>query len=518
MVHPHGRRRSSIRAQGAGRDRATPISCRMPGRNRIGQHGRRRGRTGASAASAPGACRSRCSSSARTGEPLRDPAGDARASSPPSASEGADAWYTSPPERFLGPGRNPDDYEQVTRHRRRLVRERLDPRLRAGGPRPALAGRPLSRRLRPASRLVPFLAAGSGGHARARAVQGGADPRLRARRAGPQDVASRSATSSRRRRSWNKYGADILRLWVMNVRHHRGPAHRPGDPEAAGRAVPPPAQHAALAARQPRRLHAGRARAGRRDAGAGTLGAAPPGGARLRRCRAAVETHDWTGVYPALHAFCATDLSAFYFDVRKDALYCDRPDSLRRRAARTVLDHLHRCLTTWLAPVLVFTAEEAWLARFGEDAQRASAGLPGTPGRWQDEALARAGRRSATSAASSPAALERARAEGTIGASLQAAPVLHLPAEPADAAVGGGLGGAGDRVGARRCPPHRRRRTHSATPTWPAWPSRSRAPPARNAPAAGACCRRSGSSRGHPALCLPLRRCGGSGLVCRAAA
>ena len=79
-----------------------------------------------------------------------------------------------------------------------------------------------------------------------------------------------------------------------------------------------------------------------------------------------MQSYDWTGVYPELHNFCATDLSAFYFDVRKDAIYCDRPDSLRRRAARTVLDHLHRCLTTWLAPVLCFTAEEAWCARFGE--------------------------------------------------------------------------------------------------------------------------------------------------------
>ena len=55
------------------------------------------------------------------------------------------------------------------------------------------------------------------------------------------------------------------------------------------------------------------------------------------RIRAAVQSYDWTGVYPELHNFCATDLSAFYFDVRKDAIYCDRPDSLRRRAARTVL-------------------------------------------------------------------------------------------------------------------------------------------------------------------------------------
>ncbi len=81
----------------------------------------------------------------------------------------------------------------------------------------------------------------------------------------------------------------------------------------------------------------------------------------------AVENHDWTGVYPALHHFCATDLSAFYFDIRKDSLYCDRPDSPRRRACRSFLDILFRALTAWLAPVLPFTAEEAWCARFGDE-------------------------------------------------------------------------------------------------------------------------------------------------------
>ena len=106
------------------------------------------------------------------------------------------------------------------------------------------------------------------------------------------------------------------------------------------------------------------------------------------RIRAAVQSYDWTGVYPELHNFCATDLSAFYFDVRKDAIYCDRPDSLRRRAARTVLDHLHRCLTTWLAPVLCFTAEEAWCARFGEQDSVHLQLFPELPAAWRDDALA----------------------------------------------------------------------------------------------------------------------------------
>jgi isoleucyl-tRNA synthetase len=82
---------------------------------------------------------------------------------------------------------------------------------------------------------------------------------------------------------------------------------------------------------------------------------------------AAADDYDFHRFYTELHTFCAVDLSAFYFDVRKDSVYCDPPDSIRRRAARTVLDHIFNCLTAWLAPVLCFTAEEAWLARHPPD-------------------------------------------------------------------------------------------------------------------------------------------------------
>ena len=108
--------------------------------------------------------------------------------------------------------------------------------------------------------------------------------------------------------------------------------------------------------------------------------------ARMRR---ALADHDWTGVYPDLHAFCSSDLSAFYFDIRKDSLYCDAPADPVRRAARTVLDTLHRCLTAWLAPVLCFTAEEAWLARFpSEDDSVHLQPFPTVPSVWSDPALA----------------------------------------------------------------------------------------------------------------------------------
>ena len=76
-----------------------------------------------------------------------------------------------------------------------------------------------------------------------------------------------------------------------------------------------------------------------------------------------IEAYDFHSLFTALHNFCAVDLSAFYFDTRKDALYCDSPASLRRRACRTVLDHLFSCLTAWLAPICCFTAEEAWWTR-----------------------------------------------------------------------------------------------------------------------------------------------------------
>jgi isoleucyl-tRNA synthetase len=147
--------------------------------------------------------------------------------------------------------------------------------------------------------------------------------------------------------------------------------------------------------------------------------------------RAAVASYDWTGVYPELHNFCSVDLSAFYFDVRKDAIYCDRPDSLRRRAARSVLDHLHRYLCTWLAPVLCFTAEEAWCARFGDDASVHLELFPTPPASWRDEVLAakwetiRAIRRRIT------VPLEDARKANTIGSSLQAAVELPLTTEHA---------------------------------------------------------------------------------------
>jgi len=135
--------------------------------------------------------------------------------------------------------------------------------------------------------------------------------------------------------------------------------------------------------------------------------------------------YDFQGVFQAVFTFATTDLSAFYFDIRKDALYCDG-DTARRRAARTVLDILFHRLTTWLAPVLVFTMEEVWLERFpGEDSSVHLVDIPETPAAWRNDDLAakwakiRSARRVVTSA------LEIQRRDKVIGASLEAAPVVH---------------------------------------------------------------------------------------------
>jgi isoleucyl-tRNA synthetase len=80
--------------------------------------------------------------------------------------------------------------------------------------------------------------------------------------------------------------------------------------------------------------------------------------------RNAVDDFDFNTYVRALTDFCNEDLSAFYFDIRKDSLYCDAPSDAKRRAYRTVLDTLFHALVRWLAPVLVFTAEEVWGTRY----------------------------------------------------------------------------------------------------------------------------------------------------------
>lgn len=137
----------------------------------------------------------------------------------------------------------------------------------------------------------------------------------------------------------------------------------------------------------------------------------------MKKCITDFDFQNW---FTELHNFCSVDLSSFYFDVRKDVLYCDDRDNITRRSMRTVFDHLFNCLTTWMAPVLCFTTEEAWRARYGEDQSVHLQIFPTIPSDWRNEKLAnlftevRKIRRLLTGA------LEGARADGKIGSSLQA--------------------------------------------------------------------------------------------------
>ncbi len=140
--------------------------------------------------------------------------------------------------------------------------------------------------------------------------------------------------------------------------------------------------------------------------------------------------YEFSRVFTTIQNFCTLELSAFYFDIRKDVLYCDGVNDLRRRAARTVLDQLFHCLTSWLAPILVFTAEETWQSRFPDEEGSVHMNLfPEIPENWRNEALderwtkVRAFRRVVTGA------LEIERREKRIGSSLQASPTVYVSAE-----------------------------------------------------------------------------------------
>jgi isoleucyl-tRNA synthetase len=345
------------------------------------------------------------------------------------AAEGADAWYSSPPERFLGEGRDPADYEQVF--------DIVDVWFESGSthafvlearglPWPAdlyLEGSDQHRGWFHSSLLESV---GTRGVAPFKAVlthgfvmdeHGRKMSKSLGNVVAPQEVN-------------DQYGADILRLWVMSS--------DTSEDMRIGKEILK--QQTELYRRLRNTL---RWLLGSLDGFAEAERVAAADMPELERwvlhriaetdamMRAAVASYDWTGVYAAVHNFCSSDLSAFYFDIRKDALYCDRPDSLRRRAARTVLDHLHRCLCTWLAPVLVFTAEEAWTSRFGTDDSVHLHDFPTIPADWRDDALGakwvtiRELRRLGTTE------LEAMRAEKRIGSSNQAVVTMALPDDQA---------------------------------------------------------------------------------------
>ncbi len=367
----------------------------------------------------------------KTGEPLRDQKVVDRIAEA-FDKEGADAWFASPPERFLGNDHAATDYDQVTDivdvwfdsgSTHAFV---LEPRKDTDLKWPAdlyLEGSDQHRGWFHSSLLE---ACGTRGRAPYESVlthgfvldeQGRKMSKSLGNVVAPQEV-------------MKQHGADILRLWVVasdyaedlkigaEILKHQAEAYRRlrntlryllgaldgfDDRERVGAAEMPELERWVL----------------HRLAEIDGL------------MRQTTEDFDFHSQYTALHNFCAVDLSAFYFDIRKDALYCDAATAPRRRAVRTVLSEVLSHLTAWLAPILCFTAEEAWLHRpwkGGEESVHLRV-FPAAPAAWRDEALAQKWARIRDLRRVVTGALEIERAEKRIGSSLQAHPVVHASPE-----------------------------------------------------------------------------------------
>ncbi len=373
----------------------------------------------------------------KTGEPLRDQAVLDRIVAAVEA-EGADAWYTNKPEDFLGEGRNPADYDQVF--------DILDVWFDSGCTHAfVLEGDEWPYLQWPASLYLEgsdqhrgwfhsslLESCGTRGRAPYDAVlthgfvldeQGRKMSKSLGNVVSPQEVVK-------------QYGADILRLWVV--------ASDYSDDLRIGPEIIKSQVDVYRRLRNTLRYLLGNLdgftaaeRVGREqmpELERWVLHRLSELDGQLRKACHEFQFH---GLFTELHTFCAVDLSAFYFDIRKDALYCDHPDDARRRAARTVLDHVFNCLAAWLAPFACFTAEDSWLARHPAVGECVHLRLfPDIPADWRDDSLAakwaklREVRRVVTGA------LEIERAAKRIGSSLQAAPVLHVGPQHRDALAG----------------------------------------------------------------------------------
>ncbi|MDR1609383.1 MAG: isoleucine--tRNA ligase [Holosporales bacterium] len=143
--------------------------------------------------------------------------------------------------------------------------------------------------------------------------------------------------------------------------------------------------------------------------------------------RESIRSYDLQTFCSELHAFCANELSAFYFDIRKDSVYCDDRDDLTHRACLTVMDEVFRCIVHWLAPIISFTAEEAWQT-YPLNKQKESIHLqtfPKVPGEWVNEAIKEKWHSIQSTRKIITEAIEIERSAGVIGSSLEAAICLY---------------------------------------------------------------------------------------------
>jgi len=373
-----------------------------------------------------------------TGMLLDDPAVDARVLAAFEA-EGADAWFApGAGARFLGPDRDPDAYEKVD--------DVLDVWFDSGSTHafvlddaeafPAFAG---LRRAVDGGRDVVMVLEGSDQHRGW--FQSSLLESCASRGRAPYDVVMTHGfvlDADREKMSKSRgnvaapgalvaeSGADVLRLWVA--------ACDPTGDLAVGKDTLDAAREGYRRLRNTLRWLLGNL-VHRREGDALPLDAMPP----LERwllhrlaeldaeVRAAYDAFDMRRVVSALQGFAAGDLSAFYFEARKDVLYCDPASSRVRRAALQAMDETFRRLCLWLAPLLPFLAEEAWLHRYpSEHGSVHLEAFPETPAAWRDDALAARWDAARRVRRAVMAALEGERAAKRLRSGLEASPRVHV--------------------------------------------------------------------------------------------
>jgi isoleucyl-tRNA synthetase len=147
--------------------------------------------------------------------------------------------------------------------------------------------------------------------------------------------------------------------------------------------------------------------------------------------KAAANDFEFNRYARLLTNFANEDLSAFFFDIRKDSLYCDAPTELKRRAYRTVLDIVFHALTRWVSPILCFTAEEVWASRYPDAQSVHLETWPDIDADWRDDALGEKWETIRALRAQVTEAIEPLRRDKVIRSSLEAEVELSI----ADAAA-----------------------------------------------------------------------------------
>jgi isoleucyl-tRNA synthetase len=344
---------------------------------------------------------------------------------------GADAWYDSDVQHFLGSKYNADDYEQVTDildvwfdsgASHAYVLEKRDDLKRPDGKRSSnlyLEGTDQHRGWFQSSLLescgtrgvAPYdevlthgFTVDKNGRKMSKSLGNGVDPL----------------------KIINQYGADILRLWVTSIDYFS--EHRIGDEIIINQA------EAYRKIRNTMRFLISNL-ADFDEAEVLNFEQMPELEQwvlhRLTEVDEIVQSgfadYNYHRVYNALYNFCSVDLSAYYFDIRKDALYCDGKMTNRRRAARTVMDEVFKTVTKWFAPILVFTAEEIWHSRFpSEDDSVHLQSFQNIPPDWKNDALGEKWDKIWDLRKVVTGALEVERREKRIGSSLQATVTVYV--------------------------------------------------------------------------------------------